>query len=70
MPSTTSHPGAGLAELAAVRRSGMIESRHFGSLVALAPDGSTLLELGDADAVILPRSTVKPLQALACLTAG
>lgn len=70
MPSTTSLPGGALAELAAVRRSGMIESRHFGSLVALAPDGSTLLELGDADAVILPRSTVKPLQALACLTAG
>jgi L-asparaginase II len=60
----------GLAELAAVRRSGLIESRHFGSLVALAPDGTALLELGDPDAVVLPRSTVKPLQALACLTAG
>ncbi|MGN6426627.1 MAG: asparaginase [Leifsonia sp.] len=59
-----------IAELAAVRRSGLIESRHFGSLVALAPDGSALLELGDPDAVVLPRSTVKPLQALACLTAG
>ncbi|WP_025155994.1 asparaginase [Leifsonia aquatica] len=70
MPSTVSLPAGALAELAAVRRSGIIESRHFGSLVALAPDGSTLLELGDPDAVILPRSTVKPLQALACLTAG
>ncbi|MCI0157866.1 asparaginase [Leifsonia shinshuensis] len=60
----------GLAELAAVRRSGLIESRHFGSLVALGPDGATLLELGDPDAVVLPRSTVKPLQALACLTLG
>ncbi|MFF2050397.1 asparaginase [Leifsonia sp. NPDC058194] len=74
MPSSTSttDPGAvaALAEVAAVRRSGMIESRHFGSLVALAPDGSTLLELGAPDAAILPRSTVKPLQALACLTAG
>lgn len=65
---TTAVPG--LAELAAVRRCGLIESRHFGSLVALAPDGSTLLELGDTDAVVLPRSTVKPLQALACLSAG
>ncbi|MFE4949759.1 asparaginase [Leifsonia sp. NPDC056665] len=68
MSSTTAV--AGLAELAAVRRSGMIESRHFGSLVALDPDGGTLIELGDPDAVVLPRSTVKPLQALACLTAG
>ncbi|WP_431219856.1 asparaginase [Leifsonia xyli] len=61
---------AALAELAAVRRSGLVESRHFGSLVALDPSGSALIELGDPDAVVLPRSTVKPLQALGCLTAG
>lgn len=59
-----------LAELATVTRSGLIESRHFGSLVAVDPSGATVLELGAPDAVILPRSTVKPLQALACLTAG
>jgi L-asparaginase II len=59
-----------LAELAAVTRSGLVESRHFGSLVAVDPSGATLLELGVPDAVVLPRSTVKPLQALACLTAG
>lgn len=59
-----------LAELAVVIRSGLVESRHFGTLVATAPDGTTLLELGTPDAVVLPRSTVKPLQALACLTAG
>ncbi|MGO4533763.1 asparaginase [Leifsonia sp. 2MCAF36] len=77
MPSTTptvSLPSAAgsaaLAELAVVRRSGLIESRHFGSLVALDPSGAPLIELGDPDAVVLPRSTVKPLQALACLTAG
>lgn len=60
----------GLAELATVTRSGMIESRHFGTLVAVDPSGATVIEVGDADASILPRSTVKPLQALACLTAG
>lgn len=60
----------GFAELAVVRRSGMVESRHFGSLVALAPDGTPLLRLGEVDAVTLPRSTAKPLQALACLRAG
>ncbi len=59
-----------LAELAAVVRSGLVESRHLGSLVALAADGSAVLELGDPDAVVLPRSTTKPLQALACLEAG
>lgn len=61
---------AGLAELAAVWRSGLIESRHFGSLVALDAEGDAVVELGRTDAAILPRSTVKPLQALACLTAG
>lgn len=70
MSDSTTVTVPGLAELAAVRRSGLIESRHFGSLIALAPDGTTLLELGDPDAVVLPRSTVKPLQALACLTLG
>jgi L-asparaginase II len=59
-----------LAELAVVVRSGLVESRHLGSLVALRADGSTALELGDPDAVVLPRSTTKPLQALACLEAG
>ncbi len=43
----TAGGGAPLAELAVVRRSGLIESRHFGSLVALDPSGSPLLELGD-----------------------
>jgi len=59
-----------LAELAVVVRSGLVESRHLGSLVALRADGSTALELGEPDAVVLPRSTTKPLQALACLEAG
>ena len=69
-PSTAHPTDPALAELAIVERSGMIESRHFGSIVAIGPDGETLLELGTPDARILPRSTVKPLQALACLTAG
>jgi L-asparaginase II len=59
-----------LAELAAVRRSGVIESRHLGSLLALDADGNVAVRLGDPEALILPRSTVKPAQALAALTAG
>ncbi|MBW4032960.1 MAG: asparaginase [Acidobacteria bacterium] len=59
-----------LAELAVVRRSGFVESRHYGSLLALHRDGSVAVSLGDPDAVILPRSTVKPIQAVSCLIAG
>jgi L-asparaginase II len=58
------------AELAVVRRSGFVESRHFGSLVGLGADGAIALSLGDADAPVLPRSSAKPIQALACLEAG
>ena len=68
MPQTIAVPAA--VELAVVERSGFIESRHAGAAVVLAPDGTALRTLGDVDALILPRSTLKPLQALATLTAG
>ncbi|MDI2128980.1 asparaginase [Yinghuangia seranimata] len=58
------------AELAEVVRSGFVESRHYGSLVGLTPDGLTALSLGAPDDAILPRSSAKPFQALACLRAG
>lgn len=57
-------------ELAVVERDGFVESRHAGSAVMLAPDATTLGRWGDPDAPVLPRSTLKPLQALACVTAG
>jgi len=66
MPAT---PPASV-ELAVVERSGFVESRHFGVAVVLAPDGSEKLTLGEASAPFLPRSSMKPLQALACLSAG
>lgn len=59
-----------MAELAVVERSGFVESRHFGTLVALAADGSVALALGDPAATILPRSTTKPWQAVGCRAAG
>lgn len=59
-----------MAELAVVRRGGFVESRHTGHLVVLDRDGADAVVLGSAEEVILPRSTVKPLQALACLRAG
>lgn len=66
MPAT---PSASV-ELAVVDRSGFVESRHFGVAVVLDADGSEKLSLGDVTAPFLPRSSMKPLQALACLSAG
>ncbi len=57
-------------ELAVVDRSGFIESRHAGAAVVLSPDGEVVSRLGNADALVLPRSSLKPLQAVACITAG
>lgn len=57
-------------ELAVIERSGFIESRHIGSAVVVARDGSVVTRLGDIDAPVLARSTLKPLQALASMQAG
>lgn len=58
------------AELAVVERNGFVESRHCGSLVALAADGTVALSVGTPEAAILPRSSAKPWQALACVESG
>lgn len=57
-------------ELAIVTRGDFIESRHSGSAVVLAPDGSTLRTLGNPRATVLPRSAMKPFQAVAAMTSG
>ncbi len=59
-----------MAELAVVERSGFIESRHHGTLVGLAADGSVAVSLGAVSAPILPRSSTKPWQAAGCRAAG
>jgi L-asparaginase II len=56
--------------VAEVVRNGFVESRHHGDVVALAPDGTTVLSRGDVDAPMFPRSSLKPLQATALLRAG
>lgn len=61
---------ADAVELAVVERSGFVESRHAGVAVVLSPEGDVVRRLGDPDALILPRSSLKPLQAIACVTAG
>lgn len=57
-------------ELAVVERGGFVESRHAGSAVVLNPAGEIVTRLGNPDALILPRSSLKPLQAVAVVTAG
>lgn len=56
--------------LAEVTRSGFVESLHHGSVVGIAPNGSVAVHRGRVDDLVLPRSTAKPFQALACLDAG
>lgn len=68
MPQTFA--AADAVELAVVERSGFVESRHVGSAIVVDPDGTPITSLGDTVTPILPRSSLKPVQALACLTAG
>ncbi|WP_020657603.1 asparaginase [Amycolatopsis benzoatilytica] len=51
-------------------RDGMVEGVHHGSVVVLAPDGSTVFEAGDPEVAMYPRSTAKPLQATAMARLG
>jgi L-asparaginase II len=56
--------------LAEVIRSGYVEGTHHGHVLAVRPDGSTALALGDVRRPIFPRSSNKPLQAAAMLGLG
>jgi L-asparaginase II len=56
--------------LAEVIRSGFVESRHRGSVVATGPDGLYTFTAGHANTPVFPRSSNKPLQAAAMLRAG
>ncbi|MDX6360863.1 MAG: hypothetical protein QOH37_3917, partial [Nocardioidaceae bacterium] len=56
--------------LAEIVRSGFVEGHHYGSVVALAADGSTAYAAGDVTSPVLPRSCNKPLQAVGMLRAG
>ena len=56
--------------IAQTTRSGAPESVHFGAVVALDRDGAIVARAGDPNVVIYPRSSNKPLQALAMLRKG
>lgn len=57
-------------QLAVVNRGGFIESRHAGSAVVLAPDASVAASHGSPTSPILPRSAMKPFQAIAVMAVG
>ena len=61
---------AALPVVAEVVRSGFVEARHTGSVLAVTADGATVLAVGDVAAPVFPRSCLKPLQAVGMLRAG
>ncbi|WP_129668409.1 asparaginase [Phytoactinopolyspora endophytica] len=56
--------------VAEVVRSGLVESRHHGSVVALRSDGTVAFEAGRTDELMFPRSANKPAQAAAMARFG
>ncbi|CAB4639960.1 unannotated protein [freshwater metagenome] len=58
------------ALLAEYVRDGVAESTHRGYLLALNSDGSIHRQLGDVDALVFPRSTIKSIQASAMVRHG
>ena len=60
----------GAEVLARVERGGVVEAVHAGHAVALGADGTARVRVGNPDGPFLPRSSLKPLQAVAMLRAG
>ena len=56
--------------VAEIVRSDFVEGHHYGSVLALAADGTVDWSVGDVESPVLPRSCNKPLQAYAMVRAG
>ncbi len=56
--------------LVEVLRGDTLESAHSGTLIVVDADGGVLVELGDVDRPVFPRSAVKALQALPLVESG
>src|SRR5512133_3582369 len=56
--------------VAEIVRSGLVEGHHYGSVVALAADGAVAWSVGSVDTAVLPRSSNKPIEALAMVRLG
>lgn len=53
-----------------VTRGGFVESRHRGACAVVNVDGEVVQSWGDIDALVYPRSSLKPLQALPLIESG
>ncbi|MEO6942733.1 MAG: asparaginase [Terrimesophilobacter sp.] len=60
----------GVVELARLERNGLVESRHVGAAIVVSPGGEVDRSLGDVDAIVYPRSSLKPFQAITVLRSG
>lgn len=58
------------AVVAKLERAGLVESIHHGIVALVGPDGKLIDEVGKAKRLIFPRSSVKPLQAVATKALG
>ena len=58
------------AVVAHLVRAGLVESFHLGIAALVGPDGKLIDEVGKAKRLIFPRSSVKPLQAVATTSLG
>lgn len=67
---TGTFSAADAVELAIVTRDGFVESRHVGSAVVLAPDGEIIGSYGAPEALVYPRSALKPFISVAVMTSG
>jgi len=56
--------------LVEVSRAGFVESRHRGACAVVDADGKLLQSWGDVDALVYPRSALKPIQALPLIESG
>lgn len=59
-----------LVPVAVTDRSGFDESVHHGIVLAVGPDGDDVVALGDPDDPVYPRSSNKPMQAVAMVRRG
>jgi L-asparaginase II len=58
------------APVAVTSRNGFDESVHFGAVVGLGPSGDIEFAVGSPHALVYPRSSNKPMQAVAMVRAG
>lgn len=61
---------AGLPTLVELTRGGIVETRHRGTIAVTQADGTLVAWFGDPDFVTLPRSALKPFQAIPLVESG